>query len=139
MLSVPEELRQRLRQHGQEHVLAFWDRLDDNQRRELLSQLEALDLDLLRRLYARRDENEEVPSPDRIGPVPVIPHSTPQDAERRRLGEEALRKGEVAALVVAGGQGSRLGFEHPKGMYRVGPLSDKPLFQIHAEKVRARS
>src|SRR5262249_9454643 len=50
---------------------------------------------------------------------------------------EALRRGEVAALVVAGGQGSRLGFEHPKGLYPIGPVSDKSLFQIHAEKVLA--
>ncbi len=48
-----------------------------------------------------------------------------------------VRRGEVAALVVAGGQGSRLGFEHPKGMYPVGPVSRKSLFQIHAEKVLA--
>jgi UDP-N-acetylglucosamine/UDP-N-acetylgalactosamine diphosphorylase len=138
MVSVPDDLRQRLRQYGQEHVLAFWDRLDDEMRRGLLSQLQALDLDLLRRLYARRDEEEAVPPAERIEPVPVIGRHTPQDAERRRLGEEALRQGEVAALVVAGGQGSRLGFEHPKGMYPVGPVSHKPLFQVHAEKALAR-
>ena len=43
-------------------------------------------------------------------------------ADRAR-GEEALRRGEVAALIVAGGQGSRLGFEKPKGMFSVGPVS----------------
>ncbi|MBX9625565.1 MAG: UDPGP type 1 family protein, partial [Gemmataceae bacterium] len=54
-------------------------------------------------------------------------------------GEAALRRGEVAALVVAGGQGSRLGFDHPKGMYPVGPVSGASLFRVHAEKVLALS
>ena len=57
--------------------------------------------------------------------------------EERLLGEEALRRGEVAVLMVAGGQGSRLGFEHPKGMFAIGPVSNNSLFQIHAEKVLA--
>ena len=42
-------------------------------------------------------------------------------------------------LLVAGGQGSRLGFEHPKGMFSVGPVTNKSLFQIHVEKVLALS
>jgi UDP-N-acetylglucosamine/UDP-N-acetylgalactosamine diphosphorylase len=50
-----------------------------------------------------------------------------------------LRRGEVAVLLVAGGQGSRLGFDHPKGMYPIGPVSNHTLFQIHAEKVLATS
>ncbi|HMC66880.1 MAG TPA: UDPGP type 1 family protein, partial [Gemmataceae bacterium] len=50
---------------------------------------------------------------------------------------EALRRGQIAVLLVAGGQGSRLGFDHPKGMFPIGPVSNKSLFQIHAEKVLA--
>jgi UDP-N-acetylglucosamine/UDP-N-acetylgalactosamine diphosphorylase len=137
MPTVPDDLRQRLRQHRQEHVLADWDRLDDSQRRTLLEQLRDLDLDLLRRLYEQRDQTQYVPPRDRIEPVPVIPRDHPDNPRRRQLGEEALRSGEVASLLVAGGQGSRLGFEHPKGMYAVGPVSRKTLFQLHAEKVLA--
>jgi UDP-N-acetylglucosamine/UDP-N-acetylgalactosamine diphosphorylase len=66
-----------------------------------------------------------VTAPEAIGPAGAA------------RGEEALRRGEVAALVVAGGQGSRLGFEHPKGLYPIGPVTDRSLFQIHAEKVLA--
>src|SRR5947209_5151347 len=117
MITVPGELRERLRRLGQEHVLAFWDRLGEGERQEILAQLQALDLDQLRQLYAQRGQAHAALDASRIRPVPVIPHDSADAEERRRLGEEALRRGEVAALVVAGGQGSRLGFDHPKGMY----------------------
>jgi UDP-N-acetylglucosamine/UDP-N-acetylgalactosamine diphosphorylase len=136
MIAVPDDLRPRLWAHGQEHVLAGWDRLSDEERHGLLDQLRGLDLKQLRELYARRDHSFAVPPPERIQPVPVI-RPDADAAEARRLGEEALRRGEVAVLLVAGGQGSRLGFEHPKGMFPIGPVSNKTLFQIHAEKVLA--
>lgn len=139
MIHPPADLQERLRRHGQEHVLAFWHQLDDVGRQELLGQLEAIDLEGLQALYAGRLEGQPIPPPERILPVPVIPLDAPDAAERRRQGEEALRQGQVAVLVVAGGQGSRLGFDHPKGMFPIGPVSRKPLFQIHAEKVLALS
>jgi UDP-N-acetylglucosamine/UDP-N-acetylgalactosamine diphosphorylase len=136
MLSVPNDLRQRLRENGQEHVLAWWDRLDETQRGQLLEQLQVLDLEQLQRLYVERDRSFPVPSPERITPVPVV-RLDAASAEVRRRGEDALRRGEIAVLLVAGGQGSRLGFEQPKGKFPIGPVTNKTLFQIHAEKVLA--
>jgi UDP-N-acetylglucosamine/UDP-N-acetylgalactosamine diphosphorylase len=139
MLSIPHDLRQRLEEFGQQHTLAYWDQLDDRQRQGLLDQLEALDLEQLQHLYSLRDQTHSAPAPERIRPVAVIPHDSPDNAARKAEGEEAIRCGKLAVLLVAGGQGSRLGFEHPKGMYTVGPISKKSLFQIHAEKVLAMS
>jgi UDP-N-acetylglucosamine/UDP-N-acetylgalactosamine diphosphorylase len=66
------------------------------------------------------------------------PAETPDQLEHyRQLGERAFRAGAVAFLVVAGGQGTRLGFDHPKGMYPIGPISGKSLFQLHSEKIVA--
>jgi UDP-N-acetylglucosamine/UDP-N-acetylgalactosamine diphosphorylase len=79
----------------------------------------------------------QLPKPETIQPVPVIPANAASNTGAKRRGEAALRAGQVAVLVVAGGQGSRLGFEHPKGKFPIGPVSDKSLFQIHAEKVLA--
>jgi UDP-N-acetylglucosamine/UDP-N-acetylgalactosamine diphosphorylase len=138
MITVPEDLRQRLRQHGQEHVLAWWDELNDQERQGLLGQLQGLDLDQLQSLYADRDRISAAPSQDQIAPVPVARLDS-HDRRLRELGESALRRGEVAALVVAGGQGSRLGFDHPKGMFAITPVKNKTLFQVHAEKVLALS
>jgi UDP-N-acetylglucosamine/UDP-N-acetylgalactosamine diphosphorylase len=138
MVTVPGDLQGRLRKYGQEHVLAWWDRLPDTDRQGLLEQLRGLDLELLRRLYAQREQGFALPAAELIQPVPVA-MLDPRDREKRGQGEEALRRGEVAALIVAGGQGSRLGFDHPKGMFPIGPVTKKSLFQIHAEKVLALS
>src|SRR6266511_5720778 len=134
MLTVPPDLRQRLREHGQEHVLAWWERLSDAERHDLLAQLRGLDLDHLCQLFAQRECTFPLPPPERWAPPPVVRPGA-GDGEARRRGEAALRRGEVAVLVVAGGQGSRLGFEHPKGLFPVGPVSGKSLFQVHAENV----
>jgi UDP-N-acetylglucosamine/UDP-N-acetylgalactosamine diphosphorylase len=138
MDSVPEELARRLRRHRQTHVLAWWDRLTSAERQELLRQLHALNLEQLERLYAECDQTWALPSQEDIAPVPVA-RLDPRDERTRSLGEEALRRGKVAALVVAGGQGTRLGFDHPKGLFPIGPVSGKSLFQLHAEKVLALS
>jgi UDP-N-acetylglucosamine/UDP-N-acetylgalactosamine diphosphorylase len=137
MIPLPEDLRQRFQQHAQQHVFAFWDRLDDGQRQELLQQVRALDLKQLVRLHAGKASSYAVPHPDHIAPIPFIAHDSPQRGAAQEKGEQSLRIGEVAVLLVAGGQGSRLGFDHPKGMYPVGPVSRKPLFQVHAEKILA--
>ena len=137
MHHIPDDLRERLKTHGQEHVLTGWDGLNAEERAHLTGQLQALDFDLLARLYARRNESYPVPAQNHIAPLPMVLPDAP-DADARRIGELALTAGEVAALVVAGGQGSRLGSEQPKGMYPAGPVSNKSLFQLHAEKVLAR-
>lgn len=138
MTQPPPDLLHRLNIHGQAHVLAGWDGLSAADRATLVGQLAGVDLGELDALYRRKDEpHTALPPPDRIAPVPVEPADAP--AAARALGEDALRRGEVAALLVAGGQGSRLGSDKPKGMFPVGPVSGASLFQVHAEKVLALS
>ena len=102
----------------------------------LEAQLASIDFAELDALYARRNEKADT-LPKSIAPIPVLPEAG--SVEDRASGEAALSRGEVAALLVAGGQGSRLGFDKPKGMFPVGPVSGATLFQIHAEKVLALS
>lgn len=128
-------LGDRLRRAGQELVLRGWDRLTPEQQARLTGQLESLDLDQLARLYALRDQPNVVPDEARIAPIAAAK----LDGSTRKPGEEAMARGEIAVLVVAGGQGTRLGFEQPKGTLPIGPVSGKSLFQIHAEKVLALS
>jgi UDP-N-acetylglucosamine/UDP-N-acetylgalactosamine diphosphorylase len=141
---VKEDLLSILAPHGQEQLLAFWDRLNDAQRRDLAGQIHRIDFALLDRLFSRqRDEGNVRDLADRAGPPPAIRLNssqnpfTPQQA--RQKGREALAAGHVGAILVAGGQGTRLGFDHPKGMYSIGPVSRRTLFQIHVEKIAAAS
>jgi UDP-N-acetylglucosamine/UDP-N-acetylgalactosamine diphosphorylase len=136
MPNISRDLRERLRHHGQDHVLAWWEHLSEDERVELHAQLEALDLNQLKKLFDSRDQAGFVPPPEKIKPIPVV-RAGASEPEVRRNGEEALRAGRVACVLVAGGQGSRLGFDHPKGMFAIGPVTGKSLFQIHAEKVLA--
>jgi UDP-N-acetylglucosamine/UDP-N-acetylgalactosamine diphosphorylase len=136
---VPHELAKSLREYGQEHVLDAWDQLSAKSRKQLVEHLDRLNLGELRDLYARRDEKINLPPMEAITPLPRPDDAPDHRAKFRPLGEAAFREGKVAFLVVAGGQGSRLGFEHPKGMFSIGPVTGKTLFQIHAEKVLAIS
>jgi UDP-N-acetylglucosamine/UDP-N-acetylgalactosamine diphosphorylase len=136
MHDVPPELMERLKRHRQEHVLLGWDRLDARQRAALVQQLDAIDLELIGTLYAKREQASDIPTADRLQPIATETAAT-IEAVTIRLGHEALARGELAVLLVAGGQGTRLGFDKPKGMYPIGPVSNKTLFQIHADKVFA--
>lgn len=134
MHSPPSDLLARLQKHKQEHVLHGWDALDAAARAELVRQLEAIDLAELESL--RRDATKPADAvPEGMQPVPITPPTyTPQEKAR---GEESLRNGEVAVLLVAGGQATRLKTPEPKGMFPAAPVSGASLFQIHAEKVLA--
>jgi UDP-N-acetylglucosamine/UDP-N-acetylgalactosamine diphosphorylase len=136
MPPVPDDLLRTLRHHGQDHVLAFWDRIDSSEQGPLLEHLRQIHFVQLGRLYEQRAKVIPLPAPEKIEPVPVL-RLDADTREQHSLGTKALDRGEVAVLLVAGGQGSRLGFEHPKGMFPVGPVSNKTLFHVHAEKVLA--
>ena len=139
-----EALLPAVRDAGQEHVFAFWAKLSQESRRRLLAQVAEIDFKLVARLY-RNLVLEKAPVQEAsLEPAPIVSlihqqHNPRECADMRREGEELLSRGQVGALLVAGGQGSRLGFDRPKGVYPIGPVSGKSLFQLHAEKLLARS
>jgi UDP-N-acetylglucosamine/UDP-N-acetylgalactosamine diphosphorylase len=136
-------LSKQLAAAGQEHVLGFYAELKPAAREQLDRQLQALDLDVLDQLtHNARDAPDWSAMAHRATPPPAIrlddrdaAFITP--AAARRAGEAALRGGRVGAILVAGGQGTRLAFAHPKGMFPIGPVSGHSLFQILIEKVVA--
>ena len=140
--SIPKMMAA-FRAAGQGHVFRWWDELAPAGRENLLAQLRQVDLKQLAGLAdgVRTDSFHKTPQGRVERPEFVGVPRTADDVERRNRaraeGERLLRAGKVAALTVAGGQGTRLGYDAPKGVFPIGPVSQKSLFQIHAERVIA--
>lgn len=128
------DLHNTLKAHGQEHVLHGWDAMPESERTAFAEQLRGIDFAELKTLFAQKDDKAAaLPPREQIRPLML----EPSDPRAQEIGEAALRRGELAVLVVAGGQGTRLGATVPKGLMSVGPVSGATLFRIHAEKVLA--
>lgn len=127
---------------GQSHVFGWWNELTPSEKKSLLEQISSIDFLLIKNLF-----NDAVLKTTQVRQgVLVPPHviAVPKnDAEReiaeraRQIGEKSLRKGDVAILTVAGGDGTRLGINGPKGTFPIAPISKKSIFQLHAEKIIA--
>ncbi len=136
-----ETLRQRFEAAGQGHVFGGWDELTEEAQAAFLAQLEAVDLPLMARLGASLASTSGGGSPSLAPPevFPAVPGADREDERARATsrGEALLAAGKVAFVLVAGGQGSRLGFDGPKGAYEIGPVTPKSLFEWHAARLQA--
>jgi UDP-N-acetylglucosamine/UDP-N-acetylgalactosamine diphosphorylase len=139
MRQAIDQLRERFAAFGQDHVFRFWDALGDAERRELAAQAAGLDLAELARVHARsREVAAGAPRSLEPAPVEALPNrggSAARRGEAAERGTALLRAGRAAVMVVAGGQGTRLGFEGPKGMFPLGPASGRTLFELQAQKL----
>lgn len=139
-----EQIREHLEKYGQQHLLKYWDEINEEQRRHLKADIEELNFDEVTEFFERStaslDEGTEKLD-DRLQPIPesqvLTITRTPKDVLKMYdvEGLKQIAQGHVGVLLMAGGQGTRLGFSHPKGMYDVGLPSRKSLFRIQAERI----
>jgi len=139
-----QQLLEKAKITGQEHIFRWWDGLDERGRRKLLYQVGNIDFDLVQTLLSKYLHNVTGKFHGSIEPPDVVPlpQTDEQAAQHRRMGElgaQAIRRGEIGLFIVAGGQGTRLRYDPPKGTYPICPLSRKSLFQVFAEKLIATS
>lgn len=121
---------------GQAHLFTHWEARPPGMKRRLFEDLLSVDVSLLAELRGLLDLAR--PAIGDIRPAAFIPAAqSAADAEARAIGEDLVRRGKAAYLTVAGGQGSRLGFDGPKGLYPASPIRHLTLFAILAEKLRA--
>lgn len=153
LLELETQQRERCRKHKQEHLFQFYDDLTEAQKLDLLRQIRDIDLDSSIQIFhksvaAAKDTVQlEITPPQITGFASLNDLSAaireegkegnihPQVSSWWSLGLQHIAKSEVAVILLAGGQGTRLGSSDPKGMYDPGLPSHKSIFQLQAERI----
>lgn len=129
-----------LSNNQQAHLLKFWDKLTEKQKDSLLAQIAGLDFASIAKMHDLLARQNNPTARKAVAPMtPAVVTELYGEAHEaaERIGSFEIRNGRVAAIVVAGGQGSRLGYDGPKGCFPVGPITKAPLFYFHARKILA--
>ena len=134
-----------LKKYNQTQILRYYQSLSLPEKEKFISEMGNLDFELAFSLYEKISQQKFPVKhnidiyPSRIFTIPKNSDEQIQKEEARILGESLIYKNKIAVLIVAGGHGSRLGFNGPKGMFPISPVKNKSLFQLFAESVRALS
>ncbi len=131
------EIRAELKKYNQEHLLNGYDKLDENKKQELLKQIQNIDFELMNYLY-ESTKNEIITKQDEITPMDYLDKSKLYDDYKyyETIGKKAIQEGRLAAVTMAGGQGTRLGHNGPKGTYDIGLDSHKSLFELLSDSLK---
>lgn len=133
-----EEAKEILKKHGQEHILLSYERLDEMGKEKLLQQLETIDFEKCKDLFELTKQKREV-SDLKIEPLKATEASKLSLEEIRTIsfkGEKLIREGKYAVVMMAGGQGTRLGHSGPKGTFDFGLASHKTIFEVFADRFK---
>ncbi len=122
------DAREKLVKYHQEQLLKYFDELSEEERQELLKQIEALDFDVLA-AFSKKHSGEETRG--KITPLSALelPAIQARRDEYKRAGLDALKEGKVGAILLAGGMGTRLGSNAPKGVYNIGITRELYIFE----------
>ncbi|KAE9539834.1 hypothetical protein AGLY_005086 [Aphis glycines] len=134
-----------LKKYDQEHVIKFWNKLDEKQKAFLLEDIHELNIPEVVEMFKTTLENmntNQQKLDNRMNPIPAelygAVNRSPKELliKYKQMGLEQISQGKVGVLLMAGGQGTRLGVNYPKGMYDVDLPSHKSLFRIQGERIR---
>lgn len=139
------EIREILRDCQQEQLLDFWDELSVEEQEEFLKQLSTIDFQYANKIFQRsqtgkKEQTKHLDS--QLQPVPIDQFESEMGIEPdildnyRKRGLKEISENHVGVLLLAGGQGTRLGVSYPKGMFPIELPSGKCLYQIQAERIR---
>lgn len=104
-----EEIQSILKKYGQEHLLNHYEGLDETRKKELLQQIEKIDFELINNLY-HNTKKQEKKEKDEITPIEYLDKYKLYDDYKyyENIGKKAIKEGKLAAVTMAGGQGTRL-------------------------------
>ena len=123
-----EEAKNYLSKFGQEHILKCYDELSPAEQASLLAQIDLIDLSVLENLDNDNNISSKRGKFEPLGAA-TIDDIAANSESYEKTGLEALRAGKVAAVLLAGGQGTRLGFDKPKGMFNIGVSRELYIFE----------
>ncbi len=134
---MDEEIKKILKKYNQEHILNNYKNLDEKNKKELINQIKNIDFSLIESLY-RNTKKEEKNSEDKIEPIEYLDKYKLNDKYKyyENIGKQAIKEGKLAAVTMAGGQGTRLGHNGPKGTYDIGLESHKSLFELLCDNLK---
>ena len=133
-----KNVKQVLKQYGQEHLLLKYDEMNEEEKNELLDQINNIDFDLMKELY----ENAKKPVTHddvTIEPIEHVDKAKLTAAEKEmyeKKGIEAIKYNKLALVTMAGGQGTRLGHKGPKGTFIFYPEKNKSIFEALADTIK---
>ena len=132
-----EEIKAILKKYGQEHLLNHYDRLDERHQKMLINQIEKIDFELVNSLY-QNTSKEPKKQQDEITPIDYLDKYKLNDKYKyyENIGKKAIKEGKLAAVTMAGGQGTRLGHNGPKGTFDIGLDSHKSLFELLVDSLK---
>lgn len=140
-LIMEDIILEKLKYYNQYHIIEHYKNLTDEEKQKIMSCFKFFDIDLIFKIHKDFLNTKEVRlkniSTADIVPLPETPEEIKNRELARKKGESLIRNNEVAVLIVAGGQGTRLGYDGPKGTFKISPVKKKTLFQLFSEQVIA--
>ena len=130
--------KQKLERYHQEHLLNYFDKLSEEEKIELLDDILTIDFNQMEELYELTKKEESFKN-SKIEPIAYVEKAKLSKEERQKytqIGEDIIRAGKYAVVTMAGGQGTRLGHDGPKGTFDIGLKSHKSIFEILCDKMK---
>ncbi len=133
-----EEITSVLKKYHQQHLLKSYENLKPNMKKKLLEQLNNIDFELINSLYENTNKKNDKDEDAIIEPIEYYDKNKLYDEYKHyeSIGKRAIEQGKLAAVTMAGGQGTRLGHEGPKGTFDIGLDSHKSLFELLADSLK---
>ena len=133
-----EDIKKKLKKYSQEHLLNNFENLSEEKQKRLLEQIENIDFDLIKSLYDTTQNITTEIQDAEIKPIEFLDKEKLYDDYKKykEIGEKAIRAKKLAAVTMAGGQGTRLGHDGPKGTYDIGLESHKSLFELLSDGLK---
>ena len=134
-----ETIKKTLKKYSQEHLLDEYEKLDGTKQKQLLDQIEHIDFELINSLYNNTKKEVDVQE-SKISPIEYLDKDKLNGYYKsfQETGEKAIRAGKLAAVTMAGGQGTRLGHNGPKGTFDIGLDSHKSLFELLSDSLKTQ-